>query len=43
MPADPVGSTGVLGKLRITADGQTYAYCYDRTVSDLFVCEGLGR
>ncbi len=39
MPADPAGLHGVVPFL--TPDGKTYAYGYARTLTDLYVIEGL--
>ena len=39
MPAEPAGIHGVAPYL--TPDGKTYAYGYRRTLSDLYVIEGL--
>jgi eukaryotic-like serine/threonine-protein kinase len=40
-PPEPGGSTGILGRFRITPDGRFYAYSYDRTISELFLVRGL--
>ena len=40
MPADPSGVERISNVL-VTADGKSYAYCYARLLSDLFVVEGL--
>jgi eukaryotic-like serine/threonine-protein kinase len=40
-PSDPGGSTGILGRFRITPDGQWYAYSYDRSLTELFLVRGL--
>jgi hypothetical protein len=40
MPADPAGVTG-LGPIVLTEDGQTYAYTYERDLSQLFVANGF--
>ena len=39
-PQDPVGLAGFVS-VRITPDGKSYAYSYNRSVSDLFVVEGV--
>jgi hypothetical protein len=39
-PADPVGLVGI-NEVFITPDGAAYCYGYGRTLSDLFVIEGL--
>jgi serine/threonine protein kinase len=39
-PADPAGIMGILPVL-MTRDGQQYAYCYRRFISDLYIIEGL--
>jgi dipeptidyl aminopeptidase/acylaminoacyl peptidase len=39
-PNDPAGVTAVLN-VRMTADGKSYAYSFDRELSDLFVVEGV--
>jgi Tol biopolymer transport system component len=40
-PPEPGGSTGILGRFRITPDGRHYAYTYDRSISQLFLVRGL--
>ncbi len=40
-PAEPAGSTGIVGRFRITPDGQWYAYSYDRSITELFLVRGL--
>ena len=40
-PAEPGPSTGILGRFRITPDGQWYAYSYDRSITELFLVRGL--
>jgi len=40
-PPEPGGSTGILGRFRITPDGHHYAYTYDRSISELFLVRGL--
>jgi hypothetical protein len=40
MPADPAGVTNV-GHFAMTADGEAYAYSYDREQRDLMLAEGL--
>lgn len=37
---DPAGVDGI-GVIHMTADGATYAYCYQRRLSQLYVIEGL--
>lgn len=39
-PADPAGLTGI-GPVRITPDGKSYAYSYNRSLSDLYLAEGV--
>jgi len=39
-PQDPAGLAGIVS-VRITPDGKAYAYSYNRSVSDLFVVEGV--
>jgi hypothetical protein len=39
-PQDPAGLAGIIS-VRITPDGKSYAYSYSRSVSDLFVVEGI--
>jgi serine/threonine protein kinase len=39
-PNDPAGVTAVL-KVRMTPDGRSYAYSFDRELSDLFQVEGV--
>jgi len=39
-PRDPVGVSGV-DNIRMTRDGQAYAYSYQQFFSDLFLVEGL--
>jgi serine/threonine protein kinase len=39
-PADPAGLTSTL-PVRITPDGKSYAYSYNRSLSDLYLAEGL--
>ncbi len=39
-PSDAAGVTAVLN-VRLTADGKSYAYTYDRELSDLFLVEGV--
>lgn len=40
MPGDPAGVTSIY-RVRMTADGKTYAYSYVRELSDLFLVEGV--
>jgi hypothetical protein len=40
MPADPAGVERISNVL-VAPDGKSYAYCYARLLSDLFVVEGL--
>jgi len=40
VPADPAGVERISNVL-VTPDGEGYAYCYARLLSDLFVVEGL--
>jgi Tol biopolymer transport system component len=40
MPADPAG-VEILGPAAISADGQTVVFQYNRTLSDLYLAEGL--
>jgi Tol biopolymer transport system component len=40
VPQDPAGMSGFYG-LRFTPDGRFYAYSYFRTLSDLYLVEGL--
>jgi hypothetical protein len=40
LPADPAGVERISNVL-VTPDGKSYAYCYARLLSDLFVVEGL--
>ena len=40
MPADPTGIVGLFG-VRVAPDGKSYAYSYGRTLSDLYVVDGL--
>ena len=40
LPADPAGVERISNVL-VAPDGKTYAYCYARLLSDLFVVEGL--
>jgi Tol biopolymer transport system component len=39
-PSDPAGVTGV-GHLQMTPDGSAYVYNYPRTLSDLYLVEGV--
>jgi hypothetical protein len=39
-PADP-GARGLVGRLRMTPDGRSYAYVYERYLSDLYLVDGL--
>jgi hypothetical protein len=39
-PSDIAGLAGI-GTLRIAADGQTYAYSYNRALSALYLVKGL--
>jgi Tol biopolymer transport system component len=39
-PEDPAGLSGV-SSVRVTPDGKTYAFSYHRSLSDLFVVEGV--
>jgi len=39
-PADPAGVTAVYG-IKFSADGKSYAYSINRTLSDLFVVDGM--
>jgi hypothetical protein len=39
-PAEPAGAY-LLGPIRITPDGSTYAYTVSRHISDLYLVEGL--
>jgi len=39
-PGDPAGVTSIY-RVRMTADGKTYAYSYVRELSDLFLVEGV--
>jgi len=39
-PKDPVGLVGIV-PVRITPDGKNYAYSYNRSLSDLFLVDGL--
>ena len=39
-PSDPAGVTAVLN-VRMTADGKSYAYSFNRELSDLFQVEGV--
>jgi len=40
MPSDPAGVT-FISPPRVAADGESYAYAYVRTLSDLYLVEGL--
>jgi hypothetical protein len=40
MPADAAGVTD-LGPILITPDGRSYVYEYGRTLSDLYLVEGI--
>jgi hypothetical protein len=40
MPADPAGTYGIAG-LVVNPDGKSYAYGLQRTLSDLYLVEGL--
>jgi Tol biopolymer transport system component len=40
LPADAVGVSGLFG-LRVAPDGKSYAYSYSRTLSTLYLVEGL--
>jgi serine/threonine protein kinase len=40
MPSDPAGVAG-LAWICLTPDGESYAYTYSRTLSDLYLVEGL--
>ena len=40
VPADPAGVERISNVL-VAPDGKSYAYCYARLLSDLFVVEGL--
>lgn len=39
-PKDPVGLVGIV-PVRITPDGKNYAYSYNRSLSDLFLVDGV--
>jgi hypothetical protein len=39
-PSDTAGVTAVIN-VRMTPDGKTYAYSFDRELSDLFQVEGV--
>lgn len=39
-PADPAGLTAI-GPVRITPDGKSYAYSYNRSLSDLYLVDGV--
>ena len=39
-PSDPAGLVGVV-PVRVTPDGKTFAYSYNRSLSDLFLAEGV--
>jgi len=39
-PPDPAG-VAVTGPVRLSADGQAYAYSYRRQLDELFLAEGL--
>lgn len=39
-PKDPVGLVGIV-PVRITQDGKNYAYSYNRSLSDLFLVDGV--
>lgn len=39
-PQDTAGVTGLV-PLRITSDGKAYAYTYDRSLSNLFIADGI--
>jgi Tol biopolymer transport system component len=41
VPPDPAGLVAVGLRVRMTADGRSYAYGYTRTLSELFVATGL--
>jgi hypothetical protein len=40
MPADPAGTYGIAG-LAVNPDGKSYVYTLWRTLSDLYLLEGL--
>ncbi len=40
VPSDPAGVT-LMGRTLLSADGRTYVYSYQRTLSDLYLIEGL--
>ena len=40
MPSDPAGVIHI-GPIVLTPDGKTYVYGYHRTLSDLYLTEGL--
>jgi hypothetical protein len=40
MPVDPAGIE-TIGPILIIPDGKTYVYGYHRTLSDLYLVEGL--
>ena len=39
-PTDPAGMVGIV-PVRITPDGKSYAYSYNRSLSDLYLVEGV--
>jgi hypothetical protein len=39
-PADSAGVTAIIN-VRMTGDGKSYAYSFDRELSDLFLVEGV--
>jgi hypothetical protein len=40
VPEDPAGLVGI-ASVRITLDGKAYAYFYNRSLSDLFIVDGV--
>ncbi|MGB8591747.1 MAG: hypothetical protein WCD40_10230, partial [Candidatus Acidiferrales bacterium] len=39
-PGDPAGLVGI-EPVRVTPDGRAYAYSYNRSLSDLYVVDGV--
>jgi len=39
-PADPAG-IDTIGRVLVSADGKSYVYGYNRTLSDLYLVQGL--
>jgi hypothetical protein len=40
-PANPAGVSNILPWIRLSADGRAHAFSYERTLSNLYVVQGL--